>query len=447
MFKKIIIANRGEIALRIQRACREMGIQTVMIYSQADRDAKYVRLAEEAVCIGPAPVSESYLNVAAILAAAEITESEAVHPGYGLLSENAEFAEQVQKSGFTFIGPTAETIRLMGDKIAAKQSVKKNGLKTVPGSDGALPADIKEASAMAAEVGFPLIIKASAGGGGRGMRLVHNAASLENIIPMLRRESLMAFGNDSLYAEKFLENPRHVEVQVLADGKDAVHLGTRDCSMQRRNQKIIEEAPAPNIPEKKLRAVCESCAAACRKMRYMGAGTFEFLYDGKEFYFIEMNTRIQVEHPATEMITGVDIVQEQLYIAAGEPLRMRQRDIVFSGHSIECRLNAEDPRTFVPSPGRINEYHTPGGAGVRVDSHAYRGYTVPPYYDSLLAKLIVCGSDRAHAIARMRSALGEYVIDGITTNLPLHADLLRDEKFIEGGIGIHYLEEKIKNME
>lgn len=444
MFKKIVIANRGEIALRIQRACRELGVQTVAVYSEADRSAKHVRLADEAVCVGPAPAGKSYLNAAAIIAAAEITDAEALHPGYGLLSENAEFAEQVQKSGLVFIGPNPETIRLMGDKIAAKQAAHKNGLKAVPGSAGALPADLSEAVKIAASAGFPLVVKAAAGGGGRGMRVVHNEASLQNVIPLLRRECQAAFGDDSLYAEKFLDNPRHIEVQVLADGKDAVHLGTRDCSLQRRNQKILEEAPAFNVPEKRLRAISEDCAAAARKMRYTGAGTFEFLYDGREFYFIEMNTRLQVEHPATEMLCGVDIVREQIKIAAGEGLRRRQKDIVFSGHAMECRINAEDPHTFIPSPGKINEYHPPGGTGVRVDSHAYRGYVVPPYYDSLLAKLVVHGEDRAHAIARMKSAIGEYIIDGIATNLPLHAELLEDETFTEGRAGIRYLEEKLK---
>lgn len=447
MFKKIVIANRGEIALRIQRACREMNVQTVAIYSEADREAKYVRLADEAVCIGPPQVDKSYLNTAAIIAVIEMTGAEAVHPGYGLLSENAEFAEQVKKSGFVFIGPDAETIRLMGDKIEAKKAAKAAGLKTVPGITDALPEDAVEAAKIAATIGFPQVVKAAAGGGGRGMRVVNNELSLQNIIPILRREATMAFGDGTLYAEKFLDNPRHVEVQVLSDGKDAVHLGTRDCSLQRRNQKIIEEAPAPNIAEKRLRAVSEGCATACRKMQYKGAGTFEFLYDGKEFYFIEMNTRLQVEHPVSEMITGIDLVSEQLRIAAGEPLRYKQRDIVFSGHAIECRVNAEDPKTFMPSPGQIREYHPPGGAGVRVDSHAYRGYAVPPYYDSLVAKVVTWGEDRPHAIARMRSALNEYVIDGLTTNLPLHVRLLHDENFTEDAVGIRYLEELIAKGE
>lgn len=444
MFNKIVIANRGEIALRVQRACRELGVQTVAVYSEADRESKHVRLANESVCVGPAPVGQSYLNISAVIAAAEITGAQAVHPGYGLLSENAEFAEQVVKSGFAFIGPDAETIRLMGDKIAAKRAAQKNGLKIVPGREGALPDDPAEAARAAAGIGFPQVVKAAAGGGGRGMRVVQNEAGMQNVIPLLRSEAEKAFGDGTLYAEKFLDNPRHVEVQVLGDGKNAVHLGSRDCSLQRRNQKIIEEAPAPGIPEKRLRAVCEDCASAARKMRYAGAGTFEFLYDGDEFYFIEMNTRLQVEHPVTEMICGVDIVREQMLIASGEPLRMRQRDVTFSGHALECRINAEDPRTFMPAPGRIDEYHPPGGAGVRVDSHAYRGYVVPPYYDSLLAKLVVFGEDRAHAIARMRSAIREYVIDGIVTNIPLHEDLLTDENFRRGGVGIGYLEEKIK---
>ncbi len=446
MFKKIVIANRGEIALRIQRACRELGAQTVAVYSEADRESKHVRLADEAVCVGPAPAAESYLNAAAVIAAAEITDADAVHPGYSLLSENAHFAEQVQKSGLAFIGPAPETIRLMGDKIAAKQAARKNGLKPVPGSEGPLPEDLAEAVKKAAASGFPLVVKAAAGGGGRGMRVVHNETGLQNVIPLLRREARAAFGDATLYAEKYLDNPRHVEVQILADGKEAVHLGTRDCSLQRRCQKILEEAPAPNIAEKRLRAICESCVAAARKMRYRGAGTFEFLYDGSDFYFIEMNTRLQVEHPATEMICGADIVREQILIAAGGALRLRQRDVEFRGHAIECRINAEDPRTFAPSPGKITEYHMPGGAGVRVDSHAYRGYVVPPYYDSLLAKLIVHGEDRAHAVSRMRSAIREYIIDGIATNLTLHAELLEDGAFAAGGVGIRYLEEKIKKQ-
>jgi acetyl-CoA carboxylase biotin carboxylase subunit len=446
LLKKIVIANRGEIALRVQRACREMGVQTVVIYSEADRDAKYVRLADEAVCVGPAPATKSYLNKAAIIAAAEITNAEAIHPGYGLLSENAEFADQVQKSGFVFIGPDAQTIRLMGDKIAAKKTMQKLGIKTVPGSGDALPQQQDEAVRMATAVGFPLVVKAAAGGGGRGMRVVHNELSLKNIIPILQREAQTAFGNDTLYAERFLDNPRHVEVQILGDGKDAVHLGTRDCSLQRRNQKVIEEAPAPNISPKRLRAICEDCAAACRKIKYTSAGTFEFLYDGNDFFFIEMNTRLQVEHPVTEMITGVDIVREQIYIASGIPLRLRQKNIEFRGHALECRVNAEDPHTFTPSPGRINEYHPPGGTGVRVDSHAYRGYVMSPFYDSLLAKLVTHGEDRSHAIARMKSAIREYIVDGISTNLELHNMLLADEKFAASDFGIRYLEERLQQQ-
>ena len=420
-----------------------MGISTVAIYSQADCDAKYVLMADEAVCVGPAEVGKSYLNKASIIAAAEITGADAIHPGYGLLSENADFAEQTQKSGFVFIGPDAATIRTMGDKIAAKKTVHKLGVKTVPGAAGALPQNSEEATRAAAVIGFPLVVKAAAGGGGRGMRVVHNELSLQNVIPLLQREAQMAFGDDTLYAEKFLDNPRHIEVQVLGDGKNAIHLGTRDCSLQRRNQKIIEEAPAPGISSKRLLSVCEDCTAACRKMKYRGAGTFEFLWNGKEFYFIEMNTRLQVEHPVTEMITGIDLVREQIYIAAGKALRLRQKDVQFRGHALECRVNAEDAHTFTPSPGLIDKYHAPGGTGVRVDSHAYHGYVMPPYYDSLLAKLITYGENREHAFARMKSAISEYIIEGIATNLALHSKLLDDKNFISGNFGIRYLEEML----
>ena len=444
MFDKILIANRGEIALRIQRACRELGAQTVAVYSQADAEAKYVRLADEAVCIGPPEVGKSYLNAAALVAAAEITEAEAIHPGYGLLSENADFAEKVRDSGFVFIGPSPEVIRLMGDKIAAKKAMKKAGLKMIPGTETPLSEDPQEGAKQAAAAGFPLVVKAAAGGGGRGMRVVHAESALPGTLAILRREAEAAFGDGSLYAERFLESPRHVEVQVLADGKNAVHLGTRDCSLQRRHQKILEEAPAPGIPAKALDAVCEACVAACRKFGYTGAGTFEFLHDGRDFYFIEMNTRLQVEHPVTEMITGADIVAEQIRIAAGEGLSFRQKDVVFRGHAVECRINAEDPRTFMPSPGRVTRYHPAGGPGVRVDSHIYAGSEVPPYYDSLVAKLIVHGATRDLAMARMRGALREFLLDGISTNLELHEELLRpDSAFARGPVGIDYLEKML----
>ncbi len=444
MFEKILIANRGEVALRVQRTCREMGVQTVMVYSEADVNAKYLRLADEAVCIGPPPAAESYLNIAAIVAAAEITEAEAIHPGYGFLSENADFAERVEKSGFVFIGPDPETIRMMGDKLAAKRAMQKTGLKMIPGSEQPLPADAAQAAEEAAKTGFPLVVKAAAGGGGRGMRVVHTDAVLANVISVLRREAQAAFGDSSLYAEKYLDNPRHIEVQILSDGKNAVHLGTRDCSLQRRHQKVLEEAPAPGLPRKREEGICEACVAACKKTGYKGAGTFEFLYDGERFYFIEMNARLQVEHPVTEMITGVDVVAEQIKIAASRRLDLKQKEIRFFGAAMECRINAEDPATFVPSPGLIRQYHAPGGNGVRVDSHAYGGYEVPPYYDSLLAKLVAYGEDRKQARARMQSALREYVIDGIATNLPLHARLLADAAFAQGGVGIRYLESKIK---
>jgi len=447
MFDKILIANRGEIALRIQRACRELGIKTVVVYSIADKEAKYVKLADEAVCIGPAPSPLSYLNMPAIISAAEVTDAEAIHPGYGFLSENADFAERVEKSGFAFIGPRPETIRLMGDKVSAKRAMIKAGVPCVPGSDGALPDNPKEIITIAKKVGYPVIIKAAGGGGGRGMRVVHTEAALVNAVNMTREEAGRAFGNPEVYMEKFLEKPRHVEIQVLADThSNAVWLGERDCSMQRRHQKIIEEAPAPGIDRRAIAKIGERCAEACRKMGYRGAGTFEFLYEDGEFFFIEMNTRVQVEHPVTEMITGVDIVQEQIWIAAGLKLGFRQKDIVFQGHAIECRINAEDPFKFTPSPGRILSWHMPGGPGIRVDSHAYGGYMVPPNYDSMIGKLISYGKTREQAIRRMRIALSEIVIDGITTNIPLHRELMLDPNFEEGGTSIHYLEHRLEEQ-
>ena len=444
MFEKILIANRGEIALRIQRACRELDIRTVVVHSTVDAEAKYVKLADESVCIGPAPARDSYLNMAAIISAAEVTDAEAIHPGYGFLSENADFAERVERSGFVFIGPRPENIRLMGDKVSAKQAMEKAGVPCVPGSEGALPEDAKEIVRIARKVGYPVIIKAAGGGGGRGMRVVHTEAALLNAVNMTRGEAQAAFGNPTVYMEKYLENPRHIEIQVLADShKNAIYLGERDCSMQRRHQKIIEEAPAPELSEKQREKVGERCADACRKIGYRGAGTFEFLYEDDEFYFIEMNTRIQVEHPVTEMITGVDLVQEQIHIAAGEKLRYRQKDIVVRGHAIECRINAEDPYRFTPSPGRITSYHPPGGPGIRVDTHIYAGYTVPPNYDSMVGKLIAYGATRDQAIRRMRIALSEMVLEGITTNIALHRELLHDSRFLRGGTSIHYLEQKL----
>jgi acetyl-CoA carboxylase biotin carboxylase subunit len=444
MFEKILIANRGEIALRIQRACREMGIKTVVVYSEADREAKYVKLADESVCIGPAQSSLSYLNMPAIISAAEVTDAEAIHPGYGFLSENADFAERVEKSGFIFIGPRPDSIRLMGDKVSAKQAMIKAGVPCVPGSEGALPDDSKEIIRIARKIGYPVIIKAAGGGGGRGMRVVHTEAALLNAVTMTKTEAGAAFGNPEVYMEKYLENPRHVEIQILADEfKNAVWLGERDCSMQRRHQKVIEEAPAPGIPRKIVERIGDRCAEACRKMGYRGAGTFEFLYENGEFYFIEMNTRVQVEHPVTEMITGVDIVQEQIRVAAGEKLRFRQRDIELRGHAIECRINAEDPFKFTPSPGKIVSWHPPGGPGIRVDSHVYAGYYVPPNYDSMVGKVIAYGPTREQAIRRMQIALSEMAVEGIQTNIPLHRELLVDARFIEGGTNIHYLEQKL----
>ena len=448
MFEKILIANRGEIALRIQRACREMGIKTVVVHSEADANAKYVKLADESVCIGPPPSSASYLNVPAIISAAEVTDAEAIHPGYGFLAENADFAERVEQSGFVFIGPRADTIRLMGDKVSAKNAMKKAGIPVVPGTDEALPDDPKAIVKIARDIGYPVIVKAAGGGGGRGMRVVHTEAALLNAVSTTRTEAQAAFGNASVYVEKFLEKPRHIEIQVLADKhRSAVYLGDRDCSMQRRHQKIIEEAPAPHLNARARLRIGERCAEACRKIGYEGAGTFEFLYEDGEFYFIEMNTRIQVEHPVTEMITGIDLVQLQIRVAAGEKLPMRQRDIVLKGHAIECRVNAEDPYKFTPSPGRITSFHMPGGPGIRVDSHAYNGYLVPPNYDSLLGKIIAYGDTREQAIARLSIALSETAIEGIKTNVPLHQELLADAAFLRGGTNIHYLEEKLAKMQ
>ncbi len=447
MFEKILIANRGEIALRIQRACRELNIKTVAVHSEADADAKYVRLADESVCIGPAPSSLSYLNIPAIISAAEVTDAQAIHPGYGFLSENADFAERVEKSGFVFIGPRPETIRMMGDKVSAKNAMKRAGVPCVPGYDEALPDSPAEIVKIVRSIGYPVIIKAAGGGGGRGMRVVHTEAALLNAVTMTRSEAQSAFGNPTVYVEKYLENPRHIEIQVLADEHgNAVHLGERDCSMQRRHQKIIEEAPAYGIPLRLRNKIGERCADACRKIGYRGAGTFEFLYENDEFYFIEMNTRVQVEHPVTEMITGVDIVQEQIRIAANEKLAFRQRDIQFRGHAIECRINAEHPFKLTPSPGRIIAYHTPGGPGIRVDSHVYHNYFVPPHYDSMIGKVIAYGDTREQAFARMRSALSEMVVEGIDTNIPLHRQLLQDAAFIRGGTSIHYLEQKLASL-
>ncbi len=444
MFEKILIANRGEIALRVQRACRELGIRTVAVHSEADKEAKYVKLADESVCIGPAPSNQSYLNIPAVISAAEVTDAQAIHPGYGFLSENADFAERVEQSGFVFIGPRAETIRLMGDKVSAKDAMKKAGIPCVPGSDGALPDDSSEIIKTAKKVGYPVIIKAAGGGGGRGMRVVHTEAALINAVAMTKAEAQAAFGNPMVYMEKFLENPRHIEIQILADQHgNAVYLGDRDCSMQRRHQKVIEEAPAPLLNPRLRAKIGERCADACRKIKYRGAGTFEFLYENGEFYFIEMNTRLQVEHTVTEMITGLDLVQQQIFVANGEKLQFRQKDIELRGHAIECRINAEDPYNFVPSPGKISTFHMPGGPGVRIDTHAYSGYTVPSNYDSMIGKLITYGATREQAIARMRIALSEMMVDGIKTNIPLHADLMADAAFHLGGTSIHYLEQKL----
>ena len=444
MLEKVLIANRGEIALRILRACKELGIKTVAVHSTADRELMHLSLADESVCIGPALATQSYLHIPAIIAAAEVTGATAIHPGYGFLAENADFAEQVEKSGFTFIGPTADVIRLMGDKVSAKDAMKKAGVPTVPGSDGPLPEDEKQALAIAREVGYPVIIKAAGGGGGRGMRVVYEEKDLIKSAKLTRTEAGAAFGNSMVYLEKFLGNPRHVEVQILSDGQGhAIHLGDRDCSLQRRHQKVLEEAPAPFIDEQARAEVLKRCVDACIEIGYRGAGTFEFLYEDGHFYFIEMNTRVQVEHPVTEMVTGIDIVKEMLRIAGGEKLSIKQEDVVIRGHALECRINAEDPKTFLPCPGKVKHFHAPGGNGIRVDSHLYSGYSVPPNYDSLIGKLIAYGSSREEAMARMRNALDEIVVDGIKTNIPLHRDLTRDEGFCKGGVNIHYLEHKL----
>jgi acetyl-CoA carboxylase biotin carboxylase subunit len=444
MIEKILIANRGEIALRIQRACRELGIKTVAVHSDADRELKHVLLADESVCIGPAPSRESYLHIPAIISAAEVTDTVAIHPGYGFLSENADFAERVERSGFVFIGPKPDTIRLMGDKVSAIRAMKQAGVPCVPGSDGPLDDDAKQTMQLAREIGYPVIIKAAGGGGGRGMRVVHSDAALLNAISLTKAEAGAAFGNDVVYMEKYLENPRHVEFQVLADSYgNAIHLCERDCSMQRRHQKVIEEAPAPGITPEQRQRIGERCAQACSTLGYRGLGTFEFLYQDGEFYFIEMNTRVQVEHPVTEMITGIDVIKEQILVAGGERLRYSQDQVVPRGHAIECRLNAEHPETFMPSPGRIQEFHAPGGPGVRLDTHIYAGYVVPPYYDSMIGKLVAHGEDREAALARMTNALRETIIEGIDTNIPLHRQLLKDAAFQQGGINIHYLEKKL----
>ena len=444
MLEKVVIANRGEIALRILRACKELGIQTVAVHSKADKDLMHVRLADEAVCIGPNSSTESYLNIPRILSAAEVTHATGIHPGYGFLAENADFAEMVESSGFTFIGPTAATIRIMGDKVAAIKAMQQSGVPTVPGSDGPLDDDEERTKRIAKQIGYPVIIKASAGGGGRGMRVVHNEATLITSIAVTKAEAKGAFGNDIVYMEKFLENPRHVEVQILADGQGGViHLYDRDCSMQRRHQKVVEEAPAPHMDAAARAQVLKSCTDACLEIGYRGAGTFEFLYEDGGFYFIEMNTRVQVEHPVTEMITGVDIIKEQLRIASGYPLSVKQEDVVIGGHAFECRINAEDPKTFMPSPGKVTQFHAPGGLGVRVDSHIYSGYTVPPFYDSMIAKVITHAPTRQQALKRMEVALDEMIIDGIKTNIPLQKEIVRDAQFAEGGVNIHYLEKKL----
>ena len=444
MLNKVLIANRGEIALRILRACRDLGIKTVAVHSEADRDLKHVRLADESVCIGPAPSTESYLNIPAIISAAEVTGAQAIHPGYGFLSENADFAERVESSGFIFIGPKAETIRLMGDKVSAINAMIESGVPTVPGSNGAIDDDNEKTLKAGCRIGYPVIIKASGGGGGRGMRVVHAEEELLESIALTKAEARTTFGNDMVYMEKYLETPRHVEFQVLSDGQGhAIHLCERDCSMQRRNQKVAEEAPAPGISEKVRQDVGGRCAQACIDIGYRGAGTFEFLYDNGEFFFIEMNTRLQVEHPVTEMITGIDLVKQQLKIAAGEPLTLKQEDIKINGHAIECRINAEDPKTFIPSPGKITRFHSPGGPGVRMETHIYGGYTVPPYYDSMIGKIITHGENRKTALARMCGALQEILVEGITTNVPLQQDIMKDEAFRKGGANIHYLEKKL----
>jgi len=446
MLDKVLIANRGEIALRVLRACKELGIRTVAVHSTADRDLMHVRLSDESVCIGPPSASESYLNVPAIIAAMELTDANGVHPGYGFLSENADFAEQVENSGFIFIGPTAETIRMMGDKVSAIDVMRDAGVPTVPGSNGPLDDNHDRTLSLAKEIGYPVIIKAAAGGGGRGMRVVHNEAALLKAIHVTQTEAKSFFGDGTVYLEKFLENPRHVEIQVIGDGKgEAICLGDRDCSLQRRHQKVIEEAPAPGIPDEVRAAITKTCIQACKNMRYRGAGTLEFLYEDERFYFIEMNTRVQVEHPVTEMVTGIDIVKEQLRVASGLPLSVKQEDITIKGHSFECRINAEDPTSFLPSPGKVKLFHAPGGPGVRVDSHLYSGYSVPPFYDSLVAKLISYADSREQALVRMQIALDELLIDGIRSNTPLHRDLVRDSEFQKGGVNIHYLEQKLES--
>ncbi len=445
MLDKVVIANRGEIALRVLRACKELGIKTVAVHSKADESLMHVRLADESVCIGPNSPVESYLNIPALIAAAEVTDATAIHPGYGFLSENADFAEQVEKSGFIFIGPSPDVIRLMGDKVSAIAAMKAAGVPTVPGSDGELTDDDERTLSIARRIGYPVIIKAAGGGGGRGMRVVHRESALLSSVGLTKAESKAAFDNDTVYLEKFLENPRHVEFQVLSDGQGgAVHLGDRDCSLQRRHQKVIEEAPAPGIDADARATVAAACTKACIEIAYKGAGTFEFLYEDGHFYFIEMNTRVQVEHPVTEMISGVDIVKEQLLIASGLPLSITQDDVKLEGHAFECRINAEDPKTFMPSPGLVNQFHAPGGNGIRVDSHLYSGYKIPPYYDSLIAKIIAYGPDRETALIRMKNALDEAVVDGIRTNIPLHQELVRDPYFMKGGVNIHYLEKKLE---
>jgi len=445
MLEKVLIANRGEIALRVLRACRELGIKTVAVHSEADRDLKHVRLADETVCIGPAQATDSYLSIPALISAAEVTDSVGIHPGYGFLSENADFAERVESSGFVFIGPRADTIRMMGDKIAAKEAMQAAGVPCVPGSNGPVSGEDDDFNIqLARDIGYPIIVKAAAGGGGRGMRVVRTEAGLLNAVSLTRAEAQAAFGDGTLYMERYLERPRHIEFQVLADSQgNAIHLGERDCSMQRRHQKVVEEAPAPGITEKQRNKIGSRVADACRRINYRGAGTFEFLFERGEFYFIEMNTRLQVEHPVTEMVTGLDLVKAQLQVAAGAPLPLRQKDVQINGHAVECRINAEDPQTFIPSPGRIKHYHGPGGPGIRVDSHLYNGYTVPPYYDSMIGKLIAHGPIRDTAIARMRGALSEIVVDGIKTNIPLLLEIMRDTAFIDGGADIHYLERKL----
>ncbi|MRI32149.1 acetyl-CoA carboxylase biotin carboxylase subunit [Endozoicomonas sp. OPT23] len=445
MLDKVVIANRGEIALRVLRACKELGIKTVAVHSKADESLMHVRLADESVCIGPNSPVESYLNIPALIAAAEVTDATAIHPGYGFLSENADFAEQVEKSGFTFIGPSPDVIRLMGDKVSAIAAMKEAGVPTVPGSDGPITDDEERTLSIARRIGYPVIIKAAGGGGGRGMRVVHRESALISSVGLTKAESKAAFNNDTVYLEKFLENPRHVEFQVLSDGQGgAIHLGDRDCSLQRRHQKVIEEAPAPGIDEDARATVAAACTKACIEIGYSGAGTFEFLYEDGGFYFIEMNTRVQVEHPVTEMISGVDIVKEQLRIASGLPLSITQDDVKLEGHAFECRINAEDPKTFMPSPGLVNQFHAPGGNGIRVDSHLYSGYSIPPFYDSLIAKIIAYGPDRETALIRMKNALDEAVVDGIRTNIPLHQELVKDPYFKEGGVNIHYLEKKLE---